>query len=249
MSELKKIKQNAETQSPRDNQINPGDLVMKMSRAINYSGRNQKLRPKMTNIFLVLMTTQTSAFIRQYSNQNKLDEIKSFKEFIDRPRNRTRKILNSFHVQKVEVSELKRIKALILTSRESKVFHENFKVEMPDPPEFMISEGQNFSIGFPLHGGVEILEENENTGERNDEDIIFENTPIESNPETEINEFVRKPHIRNISNKHITFDNKVHICDTIGKETTEKLSPSDRGTAVTPHFLPVCRIYKFCIEK
>ena len=142
------------------------------------------------------------------------------------------------------MSELKRIKALILTSRESKVFHEHFKVEMPEPPEFMISEGQNFSIGFPLHGGVEILEENENTGERNDEDIIYENTPIESNPETEINEFIRKPCIRNISNKHITFNNKVQTCDTTGKEITEKLSVYDRGTAVTPHFLPVCRIYK-----
>jgi hypothetical protein len=241
---IEKIKQNAETQSPRDNTINPGDLVMKMSRAINYSGRNQKLRPKMTNIFLVLMTTQTSAFIRQYSNQNKLDEIKTFKEFIDRPRNRIRKILNDFHVQKVEVSELKKIKALILTSRESKVFHEHFKIEMPEPPQFMISEGQNFSIGFPLQGGVEILEEDENKGERNDEDIIYENTPTESNSETEINEFVRKPCIRNISNKHISFDKKIHMCDTAGQKSIESLSPIDKGTAVTPHFLPVCRVYK-----
>ena len=73
---------------------------------------------------------------------------------------------------------------------------------MLDPPQFMINEGQNFSIGFPLQGGVEILEEDGKAGERNDEDIIFENTPIESNPETEINEFIRKPCIRNISNKH-----------------------------------------------
>jgi hypothetical protein len=62
---LEKIKENELTQSPKDIQIRPGDLVMKMSRSINYTGRNQKLRPKMTNIFLVLMTRQTSAFIRQ----------------------------------------------------------------------------------------------------------------------------------------------------------------------------------------
>ena len=127
------------------------------------------------------MTTQTSAFIRQYSNQNKLDEIRTFKEFIDRPRNKSRKILNSFHVQKCEISELKHIKALILTSRDSKVFHEQFCVEMPDPPQFMINEGQNFSIGYPLQGGVEILEDEGEIEERNDEDIIYENTPIESN--------------------------------------------------------------------
>ena len=108
----------------------------------------------------------------------------------------------------------------------------------------MISEGQNFSIGFPLQGGVEILEDDGEVGERNDEDIIYENTPIESNPEIEINDFIRKPCIRNISNKHITFNNKVQICDTTGKETTEKLSVEDRGTAVFLNFLPICRIYK-----
>ena len=48
---LEKLKENAKTQSPKDNQISPGDLVMKMSRSLNYSGKNQKLRPKMTNIF------------------------------------------------------------------------------------------------------------------------------------------------------------------------------------------------------
>jgi hypothetical protein len=215
---------------------------MKMSRAINYSGRNQKLRPKMTNIFLVLMTTQTSAFIRQYSNQNKLDEIKTFKEFIDSPRNRKRKILKDFHVQKVEVSELKKIKALILTSRESKIFHEHFKVEMPDPPQFRISDGQNFSIGFPIgSGGVEIIEEDENLKNRYDEEITYENTPIESDTKDEIKEFIRKPCIRNI--KHISFDKKIHVNDTAGRVSIEKLSLIDKGTAITPHFLPVSRIY------
>jgi hypothetical protein len=64
----------------------------------------------MTNIFLVLMTTQTSAFIRQYSNQNKLDEIQNFKEFIDSPRNRKRKILKDF-----QKKELKKFIELLLT--------------------------------------------------------------------------------------------------------------------------------------
>ena len=104
MLQLEKLKENTKTQNPKDNQILPGDLVMKMSRSLNYSGRNQKLRPKMTNIFLVLMSTQTSAYIRQYSSQNKLEEIKRFRDFIERPRNRSRKVLSSFHVQKCEIS-------------------------------------------------------------------------------------------------------------------------------------------------
>ena len=73
----------------------------------------------MTNLFLVLMCTQTSAYIRQYSSQSKLDEIKTFKEFLEKPRNKSRKILNSFQMEKVEISELKRIKALVLTTRDS----------------------------------------------------------------------------------------------------------------------------------
>ena len=108
----------------------------------------------------------------------------------------------------------------------------------------MINEGQNFSIGYPLQGGVEILEDQGEREERGDEDIIYENTPIESNSEIKINDFIRKPCIRNISDKHITFNNKVQICDITGKETTEKLSVDDRDTAVRPNFLPICRIYK-----
>ena len=179
---------------------------MKMSRSLNYSGRNQKLRPKMTNIFLVLMCTQTSAYIRQYSSQNKLDEIKSFREFIERPRNRSKKVLSSFHVQKCEISELKRIKALILTSRDSKIFHEQFNVEMPEPPQFMISSGQNFSIGYPIQGGVEILDD-PGGQEEIDENIAFENTPVMSS-NSEVNDFIRKPCIRHMPNRHVTFYDK-----------------------------------------
>ena len=142
----------------------------------------------------------------------------------------------------MEVSELKKIKALILTSRESKIFHEHFKVEMPDPPQFRISDGQNFSIGFPIgSGGVEIIEEDENKKDRYDEEITYENTPIESNTKDEIKDFIRKPCIRNI--KHISFDKKIHVNDTAGRVSIEKLSLIDKGTAITPHFLPVSRIY------
>ena len=54
-------------------------------------------------------------------------------------------------MQKCEISELKRIKALILTSRDSKIFHEQFHVEMPEPPQFVNTPGQNLSE--PRRGG------------------------------------------------------------------------------------------------
>ena len=57
----------------------------------------------------------------------------------------------------------------------------------------------------------------------------------------EIKDFIRKPCIRNI--KHISFDKKIHVNDTAGRVSIEKLSLIDKGTAITPHFLPVCRIY------
>ena len=87
---------------------------------MNYCGFNRKLSPKMTNLFLVLTCTQTSCYIRQYSNQSKLDEIKKFLEQLEKPINESRKIINSFQIEKVDKTELKRIKALVLTLPNSK---------------------------------------------------------------------------------------------------------------------------------
>ena len=90
-------------------------------------------------------------------------------------------------------------------------------------------------------GGVEIIDEDEYTKEREDEEIHYENTPIEQNLNNEIKDYIKKPCIRNI--KNISFDKKIYVNDTAGQLSFEKLSLIDKGTAVTPHFLPVCRIY------
>ena len=144
-------------------------------------------------------------------------------------------------MQKCEISELKRIKALILTSRDSKIFHEQFHVEMPEPPEFLINPGHNFSIGYPIQGGVEILDD-PGGKEEIDENIAFENTPVMSS-NSEVNDFIRKPCIRHMPNRHVTFDDKVHFYDTSGKVVPGKLAQNDKSTACCPNFLPVCKIY------
>ena len=115
---------------------------------------------------------------------------------------------------------------------------------MPEPPEFIIEPGQNFSIGYPLQGDIEILENQEGEEERISENIAYENTPIEPNSYTEINNYIQKPCIRNITNKHVTFNNKVLSCDTMGKHSIEKLTEYDKNTSFCPSFLPICRIYK-----
>ena len=120
-----------------------------------------------------------------------MDEIRTFKEFIERPRNKSRKVLNNFNLQKCEISELRKIKSLIITSRDSKIFHNQFKVEMPEPPQFMIEPGQNFSIGYPLQGDIEVLENQEGEEERVSENIAYENTPIEPDSYTEINNYIQ----------------------------------------------------------
>ena len=170
------------------------------------------------------------------------DEIKSFCKFIERPRNRSKQILDSFHVHKCEISELKHIKALILTSQDSKIFHEQFQVEMPELPQFVIAPGQNFSIGYPIQGGVEVMDGQEGEGEAEDENIVYENTPIESST-SEVSNFIRNPCIRHIPSRQVTFNDKIQFHDKSGKEITGKLAPNDRNTAFTPNFLPVCKIY------
>ena len=91
---------------------------------------------------------------------------------------------------------------------------------------------------------MEFLEDQGEKEERDEEDIVYEKTPIELNLEIEINDFIRKPCIRNISDGHVTFNNKVQICDITCRKIIEKLSVDDRNTAVCPNFLPICRIYK-----
>ena len=54
----------------------------------------------------------------------------------------------------MEKTELKRIKALVLTIRDSKVFSQQFSCELPDPPQFKIAPGQNFSMVYPFEGGI-----------------------------------------------------------------------------------------------
>jgi hypothetical protein len=237
---LEKLKDNEKTQSPKDNEIKPGDLVMKLSRQINYSGMNMKLRPRLTNLFLVLITTQTSAYIRQYNLDTKSEDIKTFQEFIQRPRSK-KKILNSFSVQKCDLTELKRIKSLILTSRDSKIFHQNFKVELPEPPEFQIEPGQNYTIGEPIEDEITTFGSKPNTDESNvDKDIVY---PDENEHEPDLEGFIDSTYIRQI-NKKVGFSQDVSTRDTHDRDSKEKLIKYDRGTAYKPSFLPICRIFK-----
>ena len=43
---LEQLKESSRTQSPKDNQISSGDLVMKMSQSLNYSGKIKSLEQK-----------------------------------------------------------------------------------------------------------------------------------------------------------------------------------------------------------
>jgi hypothetical protein len=237
---LEKMKDNEKTQSPKDNVIKPGDLVMKLSRQINYSGMNVKLRPRLTNLFLVLITTQTSAYIRQYNSNTKLEDIKTFQEFIQSPRNK-KKILNSFAVQKCDLTELKRIKSLILTTRDSKVFHQNFKVELPEPPVFEIEPGQNFAIGDPIGGQINTFGSKpviEETWEEKEPFYLAENEE-----EPEIEGFIDSPGIRQISKK-VGFSQHITVRNSENKDSKERIANLDKGTAYTPTLLPICRISK-----
>ena len=96
---------------------------------------------------------------------------------------------------------------------------------MPEPPQFIINPGQNFSIGYPIQGGVEILDD-PGGKEEIDENIAFENTPVKSS-NSEVNDFIRKPCIRHMPNRHVTFDDKVQFRDISGKVIPGKLAQND----------------------
>ena len=73
--------------------------------------------------------------------------------------------------------------------------------------------------------------------------VVYENMPvILSN--SEVSDFTRKPCIRHMPNRHVTFNDKVQFRNLSGKVIPGKMAHNDKSTAFSPNFLPVCKIYK-----
>ena len=149
--------------------------------------------------------------------------------------------MNSFSVQKCDLTELKRIKSLILTSRDSKIFHQNFKVELPEPPVFQIEPGQNFAIGEPIEDEITTFGSKPIIEETWEEKEPF--YPADNEHEPDLEGFIDSPSIRQISKK-VGFNQYISVRDLNDKDSKEKVAKYDKGTAYTPSLLPICRISK-----
>ena len=128
---------------------------------------------------------------------------------------------------------MKKIKALILTTRDSKVFSQQFNNELPDPPQFKIAPGQNFSIGYPFEGITPMINQDDQLDSETEE-TAFENTPLELT-DTDTKKYINKPScIRHLCRK------KVQSCHQVKRFCKHQLCRE----AYTPDFLTVCRIFE-----
>ena len=135
---------NQKTHTKKDtNKIEPGNLVYKTDKALNLKGFSKKLRPRFTKLYLVLCITSTSAYIRIYKQDlNTHKDLMTFEQFLHNPRDNKSKVLPNFQVEKVDLSEIKKVKNLIPLTRESNFFNDNFQVNFPDEKDFEVIENQ-----------------------------------------------------------------------------------------------------------
>ena len=149
-----KLLNNEKTQRPQDQRILPGDLVFRHVRQ-NSKIPNYKLRPRNSKIFLVVLTTSTSAFCREFKGGDVGGELKSFQDFLDCPKDRKGKILPPFPLVHLDQSDLVRVKNLITVSSDTKKLTENLeKFEFPGSftVELDVEEGEGIPLDYDVEG-------------------------------------------------------------------------------------------------
>ena len=121
---------NSKTQKGKLSPVLPGDIVFRVDRT-RLQKTNYKMRPRSSELFLVLLTTRSSAFCRAYSGQNVADEMKTFQQFLNSPKS-GKNALASFSLQHFDICDLIKVRTLITCSTNSKFLASELdKVEFP----------------------------------------------------------------------------------------------------------------------
>ena len=222
LTQLKKEQdlKNQQTQSPKDiNSIEPGCLVYKIDKALNLQGFSKKLRPRFNKLYLVLCVSSTAAYIRIYRQEiDTKKDLLTFEQFLNNPKNTKNKVLPNFTVEKVDLSEIKKVKNLVPLTRESKLFNDNFIVDFPEAREYMTYNDQDVPNEIFLN--VEPDFADQIPRESNNE--IFKQEQVDEE-KSEIKDFIKKPCLRQV-NKKVSFNHKVtNICEN-GIQTKNTLS-------------------------
>ena len=148
ITELKrrKVENNLKSQQKYSNKaILPGDLVTKVDHRQNVTGFNMKLRPRYRQLFIVLATTNSSAYIKPYTKNSKKDEL-TFEEFINSPPGKNNKPLETFRLKQVDMSDLKKIKTVITCNVGTELFMQDTKLTFPGTQEVDIEDSEQMSI-------------------------------------------------------------------------------------------------------
>ena len=159
-----KLANNLATQGPSDNKIQPGDLVFRHTRKAQSS--NYKLRPRNTKLYLVLLTTSTSAYCREFSGGDPGTQLRTFQDFLDAPKTKNKKPLPMFSLEHFEVSDLVRVKNLVVLDADSRALVKDLdKLDFPGQITFELDEeegvgGDSFDYDIDADDKVEESAEN-----------------------------------------------------------------------------------------
>ena len=114
-----KILRNEKTQKQNEQRVFPGDIVFRHSRTSARTS-NYKLRPRNSKLYLVLFCTSTSAFCKQYTGGRIKDQLKTFQDFLDAPKNRANHPLETFETLHFDLTDLVPVKSLITVDQDTK---------------------------------------------------------------------------------------------------------------------------------
>ena len=146
---------NSKTQKGKVSPILPGDIVFRIDR-VGLKKMNYKLRPRSCELYLVLLTTKSSAFCRAYSGQNMADEMRTFQQFLDSPKS-GKDSLASFSLQHFDICDLVKTRSLITCDTNSKFLAAELdKIEFPGVFSFEIDSLSSEST--PLNYDINIDE-------------------------------------------------------------------------------------------
>ena len=115
-----------------------------------------------SKLYLVLCVSSTAAYLRLYKQEVDIkNDLLTFEQFLNNPKNDKNKVLPNFQVEKVDLSEIKKVKNLLPLSRESKLFNDSFIIDFPEARDYMTYDGQDVPTEFFLNVEPDFSDKNQ----------------------------------------------------------------------------------------
>ena len=226
--QLERIKEAEKTHKMSDKDIKVGDIVVKRDQSLNLADTSKKLKPRYRNLYFVLATSRTAAFVKLYKERGmEQQDQNTFREFLENPKSQDNKILKTFHFEKVDKSMLKKVRGIITCDEHSKEIHELLGDRFPGPVDVRIEDDQNSALVAALDSEPEQLAEIVSVHDPKLPKVTF----FGDDPNLEMNDIVRKKSRGRPQKNKIS---RVTFCNEVNHEDGSISTLSDRPNRLIP---------------